>query len=169
MVADAAVTVLAREGLRGLTHRAVDREAALPQGSTSNCFRTRQDLLAAVVAHLEALDLAGLMQAGPPDVTSVAGLARDLAKRTGILSQPPHNRTLRARLALISSGIDLRQPHARFIGLLTDALGELGLTEPERSARLVTDLLEGALVHSVTSRPIEVNDLAKGVTRLVGD
>ncbi|MEM9696644.1 MAG: TetR/AcrR family transcriptional regulator, partial [Myxococcota bacterium] len=38
---DAAIRVIAREGGRGLTHRAVDREAAVPRCTTSNYFRTR--------------------------------------------------------------------------------------------------------------------------------
>jgi len=42
---DAAVEILAREGSRGLTQRAVDKEAAVPIGTTSNYFRDRDDLL----------------------------------------------------------------------------------------------------------------------------
>src|ERR1700712_1306536 len=41
----AAVRVVARSGLRGLTHRAVDREAGLPEGSCSAYMRTRLALL----------------------------------------------------------------------------------------------------------------------------
>lgn len=47
-LADAALRVLAREGGRGLTHRAVDAEASVPQGTTSNYFRNRTALVAAV-------------------------------------------------------------------------------------------------------------------------
>jgi len=42
---DAALEVLAREGARGLTFRAVDKEAAVPPGTTSNYFLNRDDLL----------------------------------------------------------------------------------------------------------------------------
>ena len=38
---DAAVAVTAESGLRGLTHRAVDRHAGLPEGSCSAYLRTR--------------------------------------------------------------------------------------------------------------------------------
>jgi DNA-binding transcriptional regulator YbjK len=41
----AAVRVVARRGLRGLTHRAVDAEAGLPEGSCSAVMRTRLALL----------------------------------------------------------------------------------------------------------------------------
>ena len=42
---DAAIDVLAREGARGLTFRAVDGQAAVPVGTTSNYFARRDDLL----------------------------------------------------------------------------------------------------------------------------
>ncbi|MFE1035379.1 TetR/AcrR family transcriptional regulator [Streptomyces sp. NPDC058807] len=52
LVADAALALLAERGMRGLTHRAVDEAAALPQGSTSNIARTRQALLELAVRRL---------------------------------------------------------------------------------------------------------------------
>lgn len=51
---DAAVAVTARSGLRGLTHRAVDREAGLPEGSTSAYLRTRAALLGELAAYVAA-------------------------------------------------------------------------------------------------------------------
>lgn len=55
-IADAAISTLARDGMRGLTHRAVDRAAGLPEGSASYYFRTRQTLLQATVERLAELD-----------------------------------------------------------------------------------------------------------------
>ncbi|MEW2223084.1 TetR family transcriptional regulator [Streptomyces sp. NPDC006990] len=42
---DAAIEVLAREGSRGLTLRAVDKEAGVPTGTASNYFAHRGDML----------------------------------------------------------------------------------------------------------------------------
>ncbi|WP_254398977.1 TetR/AcrR family transcriptional regulator [Streptomyces sp. AC602_WCS936] len=42
---DAAIEVLAAEGARGLTFRAVDTAAAVPAGTASNYFANRDDLL----------------------------------------------------------------------------------------------------------------------------
>ncbi|MFD8479485.1 TetR/AcrR family transcriptional regulator [Kitasatospora sp. NPDC059673] len=56
LLADAALGVLADQGIRGLTHRAVDRAAALPDGTTSAYFRTRAALLTALVRRLVELD-----------------------------------------------------------------------------------------------------------------
>jgi DNA-binding transcriptional regulator YbjK len=44
-LADAGITVLAREGSRGLTHRAIDAEAGVPVGTTSNYFPSRETLM----------------------------------------------------------------------------------------------------------------------------
>ncbi|MFH8613081.1 TetR/AcrR family transcriptional regulator [Streptomyces sp. NPDC018029] len=49
LIADTALALLAERGMRGLTHRAVDEAAGLPQGSTSNHARTRLALLEAAV------------------------------------------------------------------------------------------------------------------------
>ncbi|MFC9797474.1 TetR/AcrR family transcriptional regulator [Streptomyces sp. NPDC127584] len=48
-IGDAALDLLVERGMRGLTHRAVDERAGLPQGSTSNHARTRQALLETAV------------------------------------------------------------------------------------------------------------------------
>ncbi|WP_045249220.1 TetR/AcrR family transcriptional regulator [Microbacterium azadirachtae] len=45
-LADAGIAVLAREGSRGLTHRAIDDEAHVPTGTASNYFRSRRALIA---------------------------------------------------------------------------------------------------------------------------
>lgn len=45
---DAGLSLLATDGARGLTHRAVDREAHVPDGTTSNYFRTRDELTEAL-------------------------------------------------------------------------------------------------------------------------
>jgi DNA-binding transcriptional regulator YbjK len=51
---DAALGVVADEGLRGLTHRAVDRRAGLPEGTCSAYLRTKQVLMLAVAEHVAA-------------------------------------------------------------------------------------------------------------------
>ncbi|MET9761915.1 TetR family transcriptional regulator C-terminal domain-containing protein [Streptomyces sp. NPDC006372] len=74
VLADAAIDVLAGSGIRGLTHRAVDRAANLPSGTTSAYFRTRQALLTALVRRLVALDQAELDTVGrATPVTHEAG------------------------------------------------------------------------------------------------
>ena len=73
LLADTALDVLADEGMRGLTHRAVDRRAGLPPGTTSAYFRTRAALLTALVFRLVQLDQRELESAAaalPPPRTA---------------------------------------------------------------------------------------------------
>ena len=56
-ILDGALAVLAAQGMRGLTHRAVDAAAALPAGSTSYYFRSRGALVAGCVRRLLERDL----------------------------------------------------------------------------------------------------------------
>lgn len=51
-LADAGLVVLAQEGSRGLTHRAVDAVAGVPTGTTSNYFRSRQALIEGLVERI---------------------------------------------------------------------------------------------------------------------
>src|SRR3546814_15847020 len=46
--------VVAENGLRGLTHRAVDRKAGLPEGSCSGSLRTRSALQGALASFVAA-------------------------------------------------------------------------------------------------------------------
>ncbi|MFD7240212.1 TetR/AcrR family transcriptional regulator [Streptomyces syringium] len=81
VLADAAIHVLAGEGMRGLTHRAVDRAAGMPPGTTSAYYRTRQALLAGLVRRLVDRDQGELQAIGearprPHDADElVAGIA----------------------------------------------------------------------------------------------
>lgn len=52
LLADAAIAVLARDGGRGLTHRAVDREARVPEGTTKNYYPSRERLLEAAAGRM---------------------------------------------------------------------------------------------------------------------
>ncbi|GGZ42217.1 TetR/AcrR family transcriptional regulator [Streptomyces poonensis] len=66
LLADAALRLLAERGMRGLTHRAVDEAAGLPQGSTSNHARTRQALLELAVRRLAEREAQVLLPAEMP-------------------------------------------------------------------------------------------------------
>ncbi|MEU1897546.1 TetR family transcriptional regulator [Nocardiopsis dassonvillei] len=83
---DAAIEVLAREGARGLTFRAVDTEAAVPNGTASNYFSNRDDLLTQVGHRFyERLDpdnnVIAAAQAGPRDRDRVAELMHEMVGR----------------------------------------------------------------------------------------
>ncbi|MFH8572431.1 TetR/AcrR family transcriptional regulator [Streptomyces sp. NPDC017993] len=83
---DAAIEVLAKEGARGLTFRAVDSEAAVPAGTASNYFANRDHLLTqAGVRVYERLqpDEATIarQRASAPDRETYAMLMREMVGR----------------------------------------------------------------------------------------
>lgn len=83
---DAAIEVLAREGTRGLTFRAVDAEAGVPTGTASNYFADRDDLLMQAGRRVydrlrpDEATLAGRME-GPRDPAKVTELLRGTVGR----------------------------------------------------------------------------------------
>jgi DNA-binding transcriptional regulator YbjK len=52
LLLDAAIRVIAAQGLRGMTHRSVEAEAGVPHGSTTYYFGTRRDLLVALMTYM---------------------------------------------------------------------------------------------------------------------
>ncbi len=90
---DAALHVVADEGLRGLTHRAVDRRAGLPEGTCSAYLRTRRALQLALAEHV-----AGSLAA---DVAQLADRLRDCPG--------DHVRALEATRSLFLRWLDERE------------------------------------------------------------
>jgi AcrR family transcriptional regulator len=87
LLADAGLRVLAQAGARGLTHRAVDREADVPAGTASNYFRSRDALLGGLAERIfmrmapEPEVLAELEKRDPsPDL--FVDYIRDIVRRT---------------------------------------------------------------------------------------
>ncbi|MFE5943013.1 TetR/AcrR family transcriptional regulator [Streptomyces sp. NPDC056480] len=79
-IGDAALDLLVERGMRGLTHRAVDERAGLPQGSTSNHARTRQALLETAVRRQVQLESRVLT---PDELPGAAGPGAAEGARTG--------------------------------------------------------------------------------------
>ncbi|GAU64703.1 putative TetR family transcriptional regulator [Streptomyces sp. NBRC 110611] len=71
---DAAIEVLARDGARGLTFRAVDAAAGVPNGTASNYFANRDDLLAQVTGQIHQR-----IAPDPDEVAEVLAAPRDRA------------------------------------------------------------------------------------------
>jgi DNA-binding transcriptional regulator YbjK len=168
---DAALAVVADKGMKGLTHRAVDAAAQLPQGTTSNYYRNRASLVEAVLDHLLELDAALLRDqgpAGPPqDVDELAG--RLAALILALAGQ--HAGLTRARLALsLDKPESVTAGHLRLVGGLEQALAGMGVAEPSARARDVADYGDGVLLHLLTVRRDEQPDaaaIAAAVRRLL--
>lgn len=86
-LADAGLRVLATSGARGLTHRAVDAEAGVPTGTTSNYFASRDALLGALGERiLERFapdpDVLATLDARPPSTELFVDYLRYIIERT---------------------------------------------------------------------------------------
>ncbi|MDO5684156.1 MAG: TetR/AcrR family transcriptional regulator [Propionibacteriaceae bacterium] len=172
LIADAGLGVLAERGLRGVTHRAVDSAAGLSTGSTSNVFRTKQALVDGLVARLVELDLAALEAAdAPPDLSSPAALAAQLAQRSAALTRPPMDTITRARQQLaLDPAIDLSAQHEEFVAMATQLLQALGASDPASRARSITDYLDGLIFHvlALRSRTFDVAEATRAIEALIG-
>ncbi|CCQ13911.1 putative TetR family transcriptional regulator [Rhodococcus sp. AW25M09] len=153
-IADAALTLVARDGMRALTHRAIDSALGYPAGSTSYYFRTKSDLLAAVAAHLVELSRASFV--------SIAVSESDVAT---VVAQYLHDALthrlveLEARYALMldpAVAQDVRAVLARSLFSLERA--RVLFDDPEHGDGLVS-LCEGLVADVVFGRRIS-NDVA---------
>ncbi|WP_448810909.1 TetR/AcrR family transcriptional regulator [Agromyces bauzanensis] len=170
-VADAALAVVAADGMKGLTHRAVDAFAGVPAGTTSNYFRTRAALVAAVAERLEERDLeaweADRAETPPADADALAGrLAHYLA-----IFATEHAGLTRVRLAF-----SLDQPaavvagHERFVAILRQLLDAAGVADAGLRARWIADYSDGMLLHQLTTRhdePVDVDAHRRAILHLI--
>lgn len=160
-IADAAIATLARHGMRGLTHRAVDEAAGLPPGSTSYYVRTRAALLSAAVERLAVLDAADLavVADGVDPVRTVLGLVgrsltsgreRQLA-RYELSLEATRRPDLRAAL---------RAGTEALADALTPWLADLGASDPRARARDLLAMLDGVVLAELTGTDGPARDAA---------
>ncbi|MFI1205490.1 TetR/AcrR family transcriptional regulator [Streptomyces sp. NPDC020883] len=163
LIADTALALLAERGMRGLTHRAVDEAAGLPQGSTSNLARTRAALLSAAVRRLaerEAAVLAPDEMPGVADPAAGAPAALADALALGLHRHLSHHRALliaRYELALEAT----RRPELRevydqagraFRDPVEALLRAAGSRAPERQALALVAWCDGVLFSCVAGQ-----------------
>ena len=154
-IADAGVRLIARSGIRTLTHLLVDKEAGLPRGSTSYYASTRRDLTALVVerlsegtqADLDGLTLpAALTRAEAAHVA--AGFLDHLARREeaqaarfALLFELREDEELRA---MLTADAPVRQPLVREAEKLLVALG---VADPTQHATDLVGLVDALLMY----------------------
>jgi len=156
LIADATIVTIAREGMRGLTHRAVDRAAGLAEGSTSYYFRTREALLFAALARMAELDTADVGElpnlggrAEPDELTTL------LAELVRTWLTTARERTL-ARYELTLESI--RRPRlrakmdeygSRFRVMAETMLAAAGSSEPRRRGLALVACVDGLVYHQL--------------------
>lgn len=149
-IAEAGVRLVASQGVRALTHRAIDAELGLPTGSTSYYARSRRELLSLIVARVaERTEGEIIASRLPAEITPVV-LADLLAAELDRIDTRPDD--YRARLLLwleLESDPGLRdvlatQADARRAFRLTAAsvLDLLDVANPEAHAGELVGLLD---------------------------
>ncbi len=178
-IADAAIGTLARDGMRGLTHRAVDRAAGLPEGSASYYFRTRQALLQATVERLaeldstDMLDSTGILALPGRDLDAVAAAAARLVETwltTGRERQlARYELALEAtrrpglRQTLVASGAAIR-------AVVASQFAAAGVREPRSRAADFVAFLDGLLFDQIAgagARELTSADLHAAIRALL--
>ncbi|MEU9994480.1 TetR family transcriptional regulator [Streptomyces sp. NPDC050848] len=152
-IGDAALALLVERGMRGLTHRAVDERAGLPQGSTSNHARTRQALLETAVrrqVELESRVLTPHEMPGPDSGLDALVDALSLALHRYVTD---HRALLVSRYELALEAT--RRPELRtffdaagsavFHGPLIALMADAGSAAPERHALSLIAWCEGLM------------------------
>jgi len=178
-IADAAISTIAREGMRGLTHRAVDRAAGLPEGSASYYFRTRQALLQATVERLADLDTTDMLDstvlaalpgpdldtfgdaaAGIVESWLTTGRERQLARYELALEA---TRRPELRQALIASGAAIR-------AMVASQFAAAGVRQPDQRAADFVAFLDGLLFDEIAgagTRKLTSADLSGAIRALL--
>lgn len=169
-LADAAIDVIADEGLRGLTHRAVEQRAGLPAGSTSYYFKTRSALVRGVLARLLELDNQEFQTFGliglPPTRAALVETTTKLLKH---LSTTARNRQI-ARFQLYLDG-DPDEERQAMLDAATKAilassvamLRAFGSSNPRRDGKLMQALLDGLLYDQVARHQTSTAELRRRV------
>ncbi|MFJ2033231.1 TetR/AcrR family transcriptional regulator [Streptosporangium sp. NPDC087985] len=176
LVAEAAITLLAERGMRGLTHRAVDEEAGLPPGSTSNLARTRLKLLELALERLTELEGAAFESAlGVPGPITQDSLAEMTTRALWAQLTTDRRRTVaRYELALEATRRpELRRVYdeagARFRDPAVQILAAVGSPDPVRHGRQMVAFGEGVMFDAIAGAGTEptLDDLRLGVRELL--
>jgi DNA-binding transcriptional regulator YbjK len=170
---DAAIGVLGGQGVRALTHRAVDAAAGMPSGSSANYFKTRDALIGAVVERFAERDriawraIAGFVQpadAGELAAALIAYVRRALGPerpvtiaRYGLFVEAAIRPALQDHLA--ASAAELRR-------WATQWLRGIGSTNPEGDCTAIMDYLDGLILHQLAF-PGPPDTLAATIDRTV--
>ncbi|MCO8274940.1 TetR/AcrR family transcriptional regulator [Actinoplanes sp. TRM 88003] len=151
-IADAAITLVAAEGLRSLTHRAIDRALELPAGSTSYYARTRRQLIELMVHRLANRTQAD-MAAGPASLLDrLAVRAADHRVRYALMVDLAGDPDLHPLLTTASP------VRAQFLATAEAALTQAGVADPGRHAPGLIALVDGLLFDRVAGSRVDNAD-----------
>ncbi|MGO1539878.1 MAG: TetR/AcrR family transcriptional regulator [Leucobacter sp.] len=167
LIADTGVHLIARRGMRGLTHLQVDAEAGLPKGSTSYYARTRDDLIALVVHRLSEGSEADLGEFTIPDALTRS----EAAQLTTAMFNRMMTRT-DAQAARFTLLVELRQDEELRRALTEDApvrtllidaaraiLAAAKVSAPDTEASNLVGLVDALLMYRTAQAPVDIGKI----------
>ena len=160
-IADAAITTLAREGMRGLTHRTVDRTAGLPESSTSYYFPTRQALVKAVVERFTEAVAAAIPPVAAGGLDELTEVTVEVV-RTLVTTEREHQLAcyeLQLEAARKPELRDLLIPAStRIRALVAEHLDAAGVVDPADRAHDFVAFLDGLMFDRLTNPGRELSE-----------
>ncbi|WP_030021273.1 TetR/AcrR family transcriptional regulator [Streptomyces monomycini] len=168
-IIDAAIRVVGRRGIAGLSHRAVAAEADVPLGSTTYHFASLDDLLVAALRQSNAEWLAGIEEwerGVDPSVPLADELTRLVEEE--LLGGDRAQVELEYELYLAALRHEVVRPLAAeciddMVGLLRRRTGDEG------TARALVGLIDGlALQYLLTGREFDRSEVRDAVARVIG-
>jgi DNA-binding transcriptional regulator YbjK len=171
VILDAAIGLVGLGGRRALTHRAVDDIASVPQGTTSNYFRTQKALVEGVVVRLADRDREALEElAANTEIPTPAALTAALVEYIENALGPARQVTI-ARYVLFMESVTgakteplqqaIAEARAGLIGWAETILVGLDAPDPHQGARAVCELLDGLILHELTAPAAEFKPEAR--------
>lgn len=180
-----AIVVVGRSGMRGLTHRAVDREADMPEGTCSVYYRTRLALLTALSGYVaEALhaDVRALGASLPTPQGDDDGIGSAIDATIQMLlrwSDHPDLIVTMSELALEAGRTpSLSEPIVAWRANLTDIVENIVCRSEKSAARLRAEaivasldgvVLSGLLATAPADRKDYLRSMVTLVLRAIGD
>ena len=163
-IANAGIALIARGGTHRLTHRAVDAEAGLPNGSTSYYARSRRDLIRLVMEQLSAESQADLTNIEVPEKLTVQQATELVGRLTKRLILNGDAQAARFALMFeVRDDDELRREltvdapvRSSFDEKAVKLLRTLGATDPEGTASEFVALVDAVLMYrAVEAAPID--------------
>ncbi|UGT40052.1 TetR family transcriptional regulator [Nocardia yamanashiensis] len=183
LIVESAIDLIAAQGLRALTHRALDTALELPAGSTSYYFRTKRALIEAIVDRIATrsrTDFAAAQADGstpPPTGLEPRDIAHGMAVWLDRLLAQRRNHLI-TRHALIVDLLADPGLHEKLVGSLFSHHHAAGLfhalhaDDPDTAAADLIAVIEGAIfdrfagarTELAPGTPASVNQLARILT-----
>jgi hypothetical protein len=162
---DAAITILAKRGVAGLSHQAVDEEAGSAIGTTASRYATQRELIDAAAYRmvlLDSLELTGFR-------ASAAGIAA-VVERT---FTPDGRRRLLARLELFLYAarnpdfVTMHWARDMFAAGAEAHMKIAGAKLPRMAAEAVITIVEGLSLHDIVTQRMSHRDRFALIRRLL--